>query len=193
MTGPTGAVGSTGIVGATGATGPTGRTGPTGAVGSTGIVGATGSTGPTGAGATGPTGGTGPTGATGPTGTTGPTGPANGPTGPTGVGGVAPAIAVATVIANANGSFPTGYISQKGFTGSVTHVGSSGIYDLTLTNPPANLNNLAILVTLGGSSTPVTDVVAIWETSGTNVVVVSLISPGGAVDRGFSVAVFDLT
>jgi hypothetical protein len=59
-----------------------------------------------------------------------------------------------------------------------------------LANPPVDLNNLAVLVTQGG----LVDGSAAWLAGVPNHVIVRMFDGAGVlVDRGFSVAVFDLT
>jgi hypothetical protein len=133
-------------------------------------------------GPTGPSGG--PTGPTGPSGgPTGPTGPSGGPTGPTGPSsGVAPLIASAQV--NSTGTF----IAQQGFSG-ITHV-ATGQYDLDLSNPPADLNDLSVSVTQGGS---VGGQQSVLFNNPNIVTVYTFDAAGVAADRVFLISVYDLT
>lgn len=150
--GPPGATGNTGLTGVTGLTGPTGTTGPLGATGDTGVAGNTGSVGATGTiGPTGITGITGPTGTVGATGATGIIAGATGPTGPTSptasalqtrgffyaiagfpttpVGGILPL--------NTTGAGTTPDLTLAGNT--IT-IGTPGIYKVTYSYSPFNLN-----------------------------------------------------
>ena len=136
----------------------------------------------------GPRGPTGPTGSTG-VASTGPTGPsstgstgATGPTGPTGVAGVAPIIAAAEV--NSDGTF----ISEHGFSAS-SHP-ATGQYTVTLTNPPANLNNLAVSITLAGNAG---GQVSFLTNTGGIIDVFTFSSGGVATDKIFSIVAYDLT
>jgi hypothetical protein len=124
-------------------------------------------------GSTGPTGPTGPTGSTGSTGSTGPTGT-----------GVAPLFAAAQV--NSVGT----YIGQQGFTGPISHVSGSGVYELTFTNPPVSLNNAAVTVSITGL---VGGQVSFIFTSGTVVQVHTFDAAGAPTDMIFTITAFDLT
>jgi hypothetical protein len=101
------------------------------------VTGSTGPTGPTGnTGPTGPTGNTGPTGSTGSTGDTGTPG-LTGPTGP-GAGDASRLIAGANVAADGTMTSSFGFASSN-------HV-ATGIYELTLSSPPADVDVIAIPV-----------------------------------------------
>lgn len=147
--------------GRTGATGPTGPTGPEGPEGPEGLDGPTGPTGPDGA-----DGLPGPTGAT----------------GPAGEGGVAPLIAAAKV--NFTGTFA----SQRGFT-SLSHP-STGNYQFTVTNPPANIVDLLAEVTLIGNLASSATVLF----TAPNLIDVSTFDATGTLaDRNFVITAYDLT
>lgn len=120
----------------------------------------------------------GPTGPTGPSGTTGSTGP-TGPTGPS----VAPVIAAAVV--NSNGVF----ISEQGFTG-ITHTPGSGVYVLTLANPPLSSNDLAVVVT---QANILAGQVSYLAPAANQVEVHTFDAAGLAADRIFTVIVHDLS
>lgn len=144
--------------------GKRGRTGPTGPTGSTG------STGPIG-----------PTGPEGPDGFDGPTGP-TGSTGPAGEGGVAPLIAAAKV--NFTGTFAT----QSGFT-SISHP-STGNYQLTVTNPPANIVDLLAEVTVIGN---LASTATVLFTAPDLIDVSTFDATGTLADRNFVITAYDLT
>ena len=128
---------------------------------------------------------TGPTGATGPTGPTGATG-AIGATGATGSGGVAELIAAALV--NSTGEFPP-FASHPGFS-SVVHTGI-GVYTLTMTNFPADGNNLIINATLGGMVGG--EIVWVGGVAPNTIVVRTFDSAGVPADRVFTITAFDTT
>lgn len=174
--GPTGPTGASGPVGATGSTGPNGIPGDPGTPGATGATGATGPTGPTGA--------VGTPGAAGNPGALGPTGP----TGP-GSGALAPLIASASVAADGT------FTAQKGFS-TVTRT-VPGEYHLVLQSPPADLNNLSVVVTQGPTNLafPVADVgLSMYSFTAPNEVVVITTTVGhGDLNAPFSVVVYDLS
>jgi collagen triple helix repeat protein len=127
-------------------------------------------------GKTGPTGPTGPTGATGPAGATGATGPAGFP----------------SILAAATVSPIEGYINNVGFTGPITHTPGTGVFTLTLANPPPNLTSDTVIlgmiintgaggqITMSGSTAP-------------NLIQISTFNAAGvATDLPFYVAVLDL-
>jgi hypothetical protein len=183
-TGPTGPTGPAGVPGSatlTGATGPSGATGPAGvgATGPTGVPGsatATGATGPTGAiGATG-SGATGPTGAAGSATATG----ATGPTGATGSSPFPPLIAAANV--GENGTF----VSQTGFS-SIAFI-SSGVYQLTLANPPGSFDDLVVTVSLNGPNGAAATFVFISA----SVIQVETTQSGSPNNEAFSIVVYSL-
>ena len=81
------------------------------------------------------------------------------------------------------------FISQRGFTG-IVHVPASGLYVLTLANPPADLNNLVVEVTQGGT-------VAGQEAASFGlpdlINVRTFDAAGVLTDRIFMITVYDLT
>lgn len=131
----------------------------------------------------------GDTGPTGPTGSTGSTG-ATGLTGATGESGFPPVIAAAAVAANGF------FAAQNGFTGmAAAHVPGTGVYVLTLTNPPPNLGSLVI------TATPIHPApgvgVAGQITAGVivpnQIEIITYNAAGVPTDRSFYVVVHDLT
>jgi hypothetical protein len=114
----------------------------------------------------------------------GPIGP-TGSTGPTGSGGVAALIAAALV--NSDGTFPLG-ASHPGFS-AVVHSGL-GVYTLTMTNFPANGNNLIVNAT----QTSLVDGTAVWISPGAPDIVVRTFDTAGLpADRIFTVTAYDTT
>jgi hypothetical protein len=169
-----------------GTVGPTGPSGLTGDPGTPGDPGASGPTGPEGipgdpgaAGNTGPTGATGALGVPGDPGLTGTTGP--------GGAGLAPVNATARV--TENGAFT----AQHGFS-AITHP-STGEYQLTLSSPPADINNLSIVATLGPTPTPtaLSFPVAFSLNVPNQIVIFIKDSTNTAADAPFSVTAYDLS
>ena len=183
-TGPTGPAGVPGSATLTGATGPSGATGPAG-VGATGATGATGAPGSaTSTGATGPTGATGATGSglTGPTGAAG-SATATGATGPTGATGSSlfpPLIAAANVAENAT------FVSQTGFS-NIAFI-SSGVYQLTLANPPGSFDDLVVTVSLNGPNGAAATFVFISA----SVIQVETTQSGSPNNEAYSIVVYSL-
>jgi len=127
----------------------------------------------------------GPRGNEGPTGPTGPAG-ALGSTGPTGSGGAVPVIASAIVLSTG------GLSASKGISG-ITHPGT-GLYQLTLTHPPASMGNAAIVALPFAPSGDVSGQVVINSTTNPNLFEIATFDATGApADRSFSVVVYDLT
>ena len=107
-----------------------------------------------------------------------------GPTGPAGVAGVAPVIAAANV--NSGGVF----LTQQGFAAGITHTPTSGIYVLTMANPPSDPTAFAVQITQsnsgGGMST--------WADGGSGTIIVNTFNDAGvATDRIFSITIYDLS
>ena len=125
-------------------------------------------------GSTGPTGSSGATGATGAAGSTGTTGPA----------GAAPVIASAAV--NSNGVF----LAEQGFSGGITHAPGSGVYVLTLANPPLSSNDLAIVITQANVAAGMSTYLTL---SASSIQVNTFDATGTAADRIFTVVVYDLS
>lgn len=136
----------------------------------------------------GPRGKRGRTGPTGPTGKTGATGPA----GPTGATGATGPTGLASILAAATVSPIEGYINNVGFTGSITHTPGTGVFTLTLANPPPNLTSDTVIlgmilntgaggqITMSGSTAP-------------NLIQISTFNAAGVpTDLPFYVAVLDL-
>lgn len=126
----------------------------------------------------------------GPRGPAGPAGPAGnaGPTGPTGpaAASVAPLIASANVISNG------GVLIEKGVT-SVAHPGT-GLFLITLTNPPANMANVAIIALPFAPSLGVSGQIVVNSVTNPNQFEIATFdATGTAADRSFSVVVYDLT
>lgn len=121
----------------------------------------------------------------GPKGPRGHEGPA-GATGPAGAGGVAPVIASAIVISDG------GVEAEIGVT-SVTHPGT-GLFLVTLTNPPANMANAAIVATQFAPTPGTAGQIMVNSVTNPNQFEIATYdATGTASDRSFSVVVYDLT
>jgi hypothetical protein len=163
-------------MGATGPAGPTGATGPAGPAGPTGASGPAGATGP--AGASGPAGPTGATGPAGPTGATGATG-ATGPAGSTFIlGGSGSSVAAGPTVVF------TGISDQSATEANVQQIVGSGLtfgHFYCYGPKPTGSTSDVFTLRVNGAATAATCTVAKPNTTGTNVVSVS-VSAGDLVD-----------
>jgi hypothetical protein len=93
-------------------------------------------------------------------------------------------IALAHVFANGT------LFVQKGFTGIAPHVPGSGVYDLTLANPPANIDDVIVAVTPYGSLVGVTLITAAPD----RILVTTFDTTTGLnIDSDFMIVAYDAT
>lgn len=114
-----------------------------------------------------------------------------GPTGGVGATGATGSAGVAEIIAagvfNDDGTAPV-LAANPGFS-ATAHVGT-GVYNLTLTNAPANLDNLIVNATLVG----LTPGQISWRSLlGSLIEVSTYDAAGNPFDRNFTITVFDTT
>ena len=97
------------------------------------------------------------------------------------------------MIASAN-IVADGTITAEVGISAVTHVGT-GVYQLTLTNPPANMANAAIVATpiYPGGFQPAGQIVVLSATNPNLFEIATFDGTGAATDRSFSVVVYNLT
>jgi hypothetical protein len=96
------------------------------------------------------------------------------------------------VIASANVISAGGTVIEKGITSAV-HSGT-GLYTITLTNPPADMANVAIVALPFAPSLGVSGQIIINSVTNPNQIEIATFdATGTAADRSFSLVVYDLT
>lgn len=81
--------------------------------------------------------------------------------------------------------------NNRGFATIAKVTADVGVYEFTLTAPPANLSNLAVMITLNDPLNPFCS--PVYEVSDLGVITVAIGSDMTNHDRGFAIVVFDLT